>query len=64
VRRSPSLTICGILDAWQLVVKPVQNRGVDERNRRDQEVLQSRNDPAASLHDKMGQVGPALLPGL
>ncbi len=58
---SPSLTICCILDAWQLVVKPVQNRGVDERNRRDQEALQSRNDPTVSLHDKMGQVVPACL---
>jgi hypothetical protein len=43
--------------AAQLVVKQSQNKGVEERNRRDQEALQSRSDPTVSLRDKTGQVG-------
>jgi hypothetical protein len=41
----------------QLVVKPVaQNKGVEERNKRDIETEERRNNPVASLHDKAGQV--------
>ena len=40
----------------QLVVKPLQNKGVDERNRRDLEAEERRTNPGATLHDKMGQV--------
>jgi len=41
----------------QLVVKPVaQNKGVEERNKRDIEAEERRNNPLASLHDKAGQV--------
>ena len=41
----------------QLVVKPVaQNKGVEERNKRDIAAEERRNNPVASLHDKAGQV--------
>ena len=51
----------------KLVVKAVQNKGVEERNRRDQEAEHRRNNPGASLADKSGQVCrtfllPAALP--
>ena len=50
------LCVCVCVCA-QLVVKPVaQNKGVEERNKRDIETEERRNNPVASLHDKAGQV--------
>ncbi len=50
------LCVCVCVCA-QLVVKPVaQNKGVEERNKRDIEAEERRNNPLASLHDKAGQV--------